>query len=188
MTVQALGSYVPRIAPTAWVHPAATVIGDVVVADGCSVWPGAVLRGDYGSIRVGPDTSVQDNVVIHAGASGTTIGGRCIIGHLALIEDAVVEDAALIGAGARLLAGAHVCSGASVAAGAVVLGGTRVTSGTRAQGVPANVVPAREPTAETIGRWAERYAEQARRVAASAEPLRASAGPGEEAREPPGRG
>jgi PPOX class probable F420-dependent enzyme len=160
--IERLGSHVPRIAPTAWVHPAATVIGDVEVGDRSSVWPGAVLRGDYGSIRVGDETSVQDGAVIHA-SDLTSIGSRCVVGHAAFVEDAVIEDECLVGVHAVVLNGARVRTGAIVAGGAVVTPGSDIPSGQRAQGVPATVVPTDRPGREYVRDAAQRYAEMADR-------------------------
>ena len=87
--VSALGERVPKIAPTAWVHPAATIVGDVEIGAGASIWPGAVLRGDFGAIRIGAGTSIQDNAVLHAAPDGPTmVGSDCVIAHLAFIEAA----------------------------------------------------------------------------------------------------
>jgi carbonic anhydrase/acetyltransferase-like protein (isoleucine patch superfamily) len=121
MTVSALGDLVPRIDPTAWVHPAATVVGDVEIGPESSIWPGAVLRGDFGAIRVGARTSIQDNAVLHAAPSApTVVGDECVIAHLAFIETAVVEDRCLVGVAAVVLPGACLRPGAVAAAGAVL--------------------------------------------------------------------
>jgi carbonic anhydrase/acetyltransferase-like protein (isoleucine patch superfamily) len=142
MSVYALGERVPDIHPTAFIHPDAVVIGQVTIGQQASVWPAAVLRGDYGTITVGDRTSVQDGAVIHATAElATTIGSDCVIGHLAHLEGCVVEDGALIGSGSIVLHEAVIRSGALVGAGAVVSGGTEVPARALAVGVPARIRP-----------------------------------------------
>src|SRR5688500_10950228 len=90
--VYALGDRVPTIDPSAFVHPDAVVIGDVAIGAEASVWPTAVLRGDYGTISVGPRTSIQDGTVIHATATlATVVGSDCVIGHIAHLEGCVIE-------------------------------------------------------------------------------------------------
>jgi carbonic anhydrase/acetyltransferase-like protein (isoleucine patch superfamily) len=164
--ISALGDLIPRIAPSAYVHPRATIIGDVEIGEDSSIWPGAVLRGDFGSIRIGQRTSIQDNAVIHADlTNGTEIGDDCIIGHLAFIECAVVGDACMVAVGAKLH-GARMHDGSVAAAGAVLVGGFEVPSGWRAQGVPARLVELAEPQRLSIERGAARYVEMARRHAA----------------------
>lgn len=140
VAVYALGDLTPQIHPDAYVHPDATVIGDVRLAAGASVWPGAVLRGDYGRIEVGADTSIQDGTVIHATAElATVIGARCVVGHNAHLEGCVVADDALIGSGSVLLHRVTVGAGALVGAGAVVSPGTSVPPRATAVGVPARI-------------------------------------------------
>ena len=142
MAVYALGERRPSIDADAFVHPDAVVIGEVTLGPEASIWPGAVLRGDYGSISVGARTSVQDGAVIHATAAlATVIGADCVVGHLAHLEGCVVEDGALIGSGSIVLHEAVVRTGALVGAGAVVPGGTDVPGGAMALGVPAKIRP-----------------------------------------------
>lgn len=142
MTIYALGDREPRIDPSAFVHPDAVVIGHVEIGPESTLWPGAVLRGDYGDIYVGARTSVQDGAVVHATADlATRIGSECVIGHLAHLEGCTVEDRALIGSGAVVLHRAVVRGGALVGAGAVVTNGTEVPAGAMALGVPATVKP-----------------------------------------------
>ena len=142
MAGYALGERAPTIHPEAFVHPEAVVIGSVEIGPEASVWPGAVLRGDYGSISVGARTSIQDGAVIHATAElDTRIGADCVVGHLAHIEGCVIEDGALVGSGSIVLHEAVVRTGALVGAGAVVSGGTEVPSGAMALGVPAKIRP-----------------------------------------------
>jgi carbonic anhydrase/acetyltransferase-like protein (isoleucine patch superfamily) len=106
------------------------------------VWPAAVLRGDYGLISVGEQTSIQDGTVVHATAEhATVIGSRCVIGHLAHLEGCTVEDDALVGSGAVVLHRAVVRSGSLVGAGAVVPNGMEVPTGAMALGVPAKLRP-----------------------------------------------
>ena len=140
MAVYALGDVVPTIDPTAFVHPDATVIGDVTIGPESSVWPSAVLRGDHGRITVGARTSVQDGSVIHAGPGfPTVIGDGCVIGHIVHLEGCVVEDDALIGSGAVVLHHVRVGRGALVGAGAVVPNGTDIPPGALALGVPVTI-------------------------------------------------
>lgn len=144
MPIYALGQLTPTIAPDAFVHPDAVVIGNVSIGARASVWPGAVLRGDYGAIRVGPATSVQDGTVVHATAElATTVGARCVIGHLVHLEGCVVEDGALVGSGSVVLHRARIGAGATVGAGAVVLNDMEVPAGALAVGTPASAKPGR---------------------------------------------
>lgn len=140
MAIYALGDLEPTIAASAYVHPQATVIGDVTLGDGTTVWPQAVLRGDYGRIVVGARTSIQDGAVIHCTERHhTVIGDDCVIGHLAHLEGCTVEDGALVGTGAVVLHRVVVRSGALVGAAALVPNGTEIPAGAIAVGVPAKV-------------------------------------------------
>ena len=140
MAVYALGDRTPTIHPEAYVHPDAIVIGDVRIGAGSTVWPGAVLRGDYGTITVGERTSVQDGTVVHATKDkATTIGSDCVVGHLAHLEGCTVEDRCLVGSGSVVLHDAVIRSGALVAAGAVVGNRTEVPAYAMAMGVPATM-------------------------------------------------
>ena len=113
MAIYALGDVEPRIDPAAYVHPDATVIGDVTIGPGTTMWPQAVLRGDYGLIAVGARTSVQDGAVLHTTPLlPTIVGDDVVIGHLAHLECCTVHDGALIGTGSIVLHRAVVEPGA----------------------------------------------------------------------------
>lgn len=138
MAVYALGDQVPDIDPTAFVHPEATIIGSVTIGAGSSIWPGAVLRGDDGFIRIGRNTSVQDGSVLHTTPMFPTIvGNDCIIGHIVHLEGCTVEDRAQVSNGAIVLHQVIVRTGSIVAANAVVLNGLEVPTGALAVGAPA---------------------------------------------------
>ena len=140
MPLYALGDKSPVIHHEAFVHPDAVVIGDVTIGARSSVWPSAVLRGDYGRIIVGEETSVQDGTVVHAVPMfPTVIGSRCVVGHVAHLEGCELEDESLAGSGSVILHQALIGTGATVGANAVVPNGMRVPAGSLAIGVPAIV-------------------------------------------------
>lgn len=142
MAVYALGDRVPAIDSSAFVHPDAVVIGSVTIGPESTVWPHAVLRGDYGEIFVGAQTSVQDGTVVHATEEHPTrIGDRCVIGHIAHLEGCTIEDDSLVGSGSVILHRAIVRTRALVGAGAVVPNDMEVPSGAMALGVPAKIRP-----------------------------------------------
>ena len=171
MAIYALGDVEPRIDPEAYVHPDATVIGNVAIGAGSTIWPQAVLRGDYGVITVGARTSVQDGAVLHTTPLlPTTVGDDVVIGHLAHLECCTVHDGALIGTGSIVLHRAVVEAGALVGAGAVVPNGLVVPAGAMALGVPAKIRPDSVDVEETLRNAAqyvlngERYRRELRRV------------------------
>jgi carbonic anhydrase/acetyltransferase-like protein (isoleucine patch superfamily) len=138
--IYALGDRVPQIHEDAYIHPDAVVIGDVRIGADSSVWPTAVLRGDYGTIIVGERTSIQDGTVVHAvDEFPTIIGSDCVIGHLAHLEGCTIHDRALVGSGSIVLHEAVVHSGATVGAGAVVRNRMEVPTNAMALGVPATL-------------------------------------------------
>lgn len=140
MPIYALGDRVPQIHADAYIHPDAVVIGDVRIGAESSVWPNAVLRGDYGTIIVGERTSIQDGTVVHAvDEYPTVIGDDCVIGHLAHLEGCVIHNRALVGSGSIVLHEAVVQSGATVGAGAVVRNRMEVPANAMALGVPAQL-------------------------------------------------
>lgn len=130
----------PQIAEDVFIAPTAVIIGDVVIEAGCSVWFGAVIRGDSGAIRIGPGSNVQDNVVIHVnGRANTIIGANVTLGHGVILEGCVIEDGVMVGMNATILSGATVGAGTVIAAGAVVLEESVIPAGVLAAGVPAKV-------------------------------------------------
>ena len=140
MAVYALGDRVPQIHPSAYVHPLAVVIGDVVLGPESSVWPHAVIRADDNRISIGARTSVQDNAVLHCTSHLPTIVGEDVtLGHLCHLEGCTIEDRALVGVGAVILHEAVVGRGSIVGANAVVRNGQVVPSLSMALGVPAVV-------------------------------------------------
>ena len=163
MAVYALGDLEPTIDSTAFVHPEAVIVGSVTIGPESSVWPGAVLRGDGGDIRVGACTSVQDNAVLHTTPDWPTIvGDGCVLGHLVHLEGCTIEDDVLIGNAAMVLHRSVVHSGAIVAANSVVLNDVDVPSGALAAGSPAvikldraNVDMIRDSAAAYVARLAE---------------------------------
>jgi len=141
----------------------ATLAGDVVLAAGSSVWYGAVVRGDTGAIRIGKNSNIQDNAVLHTGPNlGVTIGKNVSIGHSAVVHGCTVGDGALIGMHATVMNGAVVGKNAVVAAGALVLENTVVPDGMVAMGVPAKVREAASPAlVEANRKNAEGYVAEA---------------------------
>ena len=163
MPIYALGDRVPTIDDDAFVHPDATVIGDVRLGPDSSVWPGAVLRGDYGTVIIGARTSIQDGTVIHATAELSTVVGRgCIVGHLAHLEGCEIEDSCLVGSNSVVLHRVIVRTGATVGASALLTGGTEVPAGALAIGVPATIKLGAS-SAEGIHQGAELYVRNAKR-------------------------
>lgn len=134
----------PQIDPSAWVHDSAVILGDVQLGPRVSVWPGVVLRGDQGAIVIGAESNVQDGTIAHAtgGVSTTTVGARVTVGHRVLLHGCTVGDDALIGMGAILLDHAVVEPWAIVGAGTLVAPGKRVPSRTLYLGNPGRVVRA----------------------------------------------
>ena len=163
----------PKISPEAWIAPTATLVGDVHVEAEASIWYGAVLRADFGSIVVRRGANVQDGSVLHGGSDPVTeVGEGATIGHLCVVHGAIIRAEALIGNGAIVLDGAIVGSAALVAAGATVPPGMTVPDSTVAVGVPARIAG---PLSEGARQWVENnpeaYRELARRHAAGIRPI-----------------
>jgi len=129
----------PTIGKTSFVPESADIIGDVVIGEGCFIGVGARIRGDYGKIRIGDRTSVQENVVIHAREGDqTVVGSNVQLGHGCILHNCTVKDNAVIGVGAILTDFSVVGDWAIVGEGAVVRG--EVPDGKIAVGVPAKII------------------------------------------------
>jgi len=132
----------PEIGNNCFIAPNATIVGDVVMGDDCSIWFNAVLRGDVNSIRLGNKVNVQDGAVIHCTflRSKAIIGNNVSIGHNAIVHGCTVHDDVLIGMGAIVMDNAEVRSNTIIAAGAVVLEGTICETGSIYAGIPAKKI------------------------------------------------
>lgn len=164
----------PRVDPTAFVAPTATLIGDVVVEAGASVWFNAVLRGDYGPIVVREGANVQDGSVLHAPPGiPLDIGPGATVAHLCVIHGAHVGPEALIANHATVLDGAVIGAGSLVAAHSLVTAGTQIPAGMLAMGAPAQI---KGPVAGTDAQlWVklnpQAYRDLAQRHLAGLEPI-----------------
>lgn len=141
--------YEPKIGNECFIAPNAEVIGRVHLGNKCSIWFGAVLRGDENDIIIGDNTNIQDNCVVHVDSDRKTIIGRNVtIGHGAIIHGCTLGDNVLIGMGAIILNGAVIGSNTIIAAGALVPENKIIPSGVLCMGSPAKVI--RELTEEEI--------------------------------------
>ena len=151
----------PRFGSNTFIAPNATVVGDVVMGDDCSVWFNAVVRGDVNAIRIGDRVNIQDGAVIHCTylKADTVIGDSVSIGHNAIVHGCRLEDFVLVGMGAIVMDKAVIGSHSIVAAGAVVTEGTVVEPGSIYAGVPAKRIKAVPPELidGEIKRIAENY-------------------------------
>ena len=145
--IKSVRGFTPEMGKNIYLAENATIIGDVIIGDDCSIWFNTVLRGDVNSIRIGNRVNVQDGTVIHTlyQKSVSIIGDDVSIGHNAIIHGAKIENGALIGMGAIVLDHAVVGEGAIIAAGSVVLSGTQVEPGSIYAGVPAKFVKKVDP-------------------------------------------
>jgi carbonic anhydrase/acetyltransferase-like protein (isoleucine patch superfamily) len=147
MTEYTLDEHRPRLPQNRnyWIAPSASVIGDVVLKSGASVWFGAVLRGDNEPLVIGENSNVQDNSVLHTDPGlPLIVGSNVTIGHMAMVHGATIGDGSLIGIGAILLNGSVIGRGCIVGAGALVTEGKSFPDGSLILGAPARV--AREVT------------------------------------------
>lgn len=149
----------PRIHPDAWVHPQATLIGAVTLADGVSIWPQAVLRADINAIEVGEGSNLQDGVVVHlADRYGVQVGSHVTVGHLALLHACQIQDECLIGMHATIMDGACVGARSIIGAGAVVTQGMVIPAGSMVLGTPARIVRLLTIDEQRgLKAWAEKY-------------------------------
>ena len=132
----------PQFGNNCFVAPNATIVGDVVMGDDCSIWFNTVLRGDVNFIKMGNKVNIQDGAVIHCTyqKNPTEIGNNVSIGHNALVHGCTIQDDVLIGMGAIVMDRCVVHSNSIIAAGAVLLEGTVVEAGSIYAGVPAKKV------------------------------------------------
>src|SRR5256885_14160034 len=156
MPLYQLGSKKPKVHPTSIVAPNASIIGDVVIGARTSIWPGAVLRGDYGKIRVGVNCSLQDNVVVHCSSENAgVIGNGVTVAHGAIVHACKIGDECLIGAGAIVFDGATIGKHSILGVGSILLERRKIPPRSVAVGAPAKVI--RKATIEDVRAIKESY-------------------------------
>jgi carbonic anhydrase/acetyltransferase-like protein (isoleucine patch superfamily) len=129
---------IPKIAPSAFVSEAAYVVGDIEIGENASIWPGAVVRGDCGKIKIGRNTCLEDNCVVHAG-SDVIIGNDVIIGHGAVVHGRIIGNNVLVGNNATILDDAEIGEACFIGAGSVVTPGSRIPDNSLAMGLPVQI-------------------------------------------------
>ncbi len=143
MAIYSFENKTPKIHPSSYVHPQASIIGDVEIGGECFVGPGAVLRGDFGKIQIGAGTSIQDNVVIHVGfTEWASIAGNVIVGHGAILHDVTIDSYVLIGMGSILMTGVTCEDQVMISAGSVVKENFHIPASVVVAGNPAKIVKA----------------------------------------------
>ena len=158
--IRRLGEKIPRIAESAFVSEAAYVVGDVEIGEDSSVWPGAVIRGDFGSIKIGRNTIIEDNCMIHSGTysaaiGNVSIGDQVVIGHGAVLNCRRIGDQVLVGMNATILHDVEIGNNCIIGAGCLVSQGMNIPDNSFVVGVPAKVK--RPVTPEQLRRVDEGY-------------------------------
>ncbi|MEN9698873.1 MAG: hypothetical protein RLZZ301_71 [Bacteroidota bacterium] len=145
--IKSCRGFEPTFGTNVYLAENATVVGDVIMGDACSVWFNAVVRGDVNSIRIGNKVNIQDGAVLHCTYEKTKlhIGDNVSVGHNALVHGCTIEDNVLIGMGSIVMDNCHIESNSIVAAGAVLTEGTRVESWSIYAGIPAKKIKTLSP-------------------------------------------
>jgi carbonic anhydrase/acetyltransferase-like protein (isoleucine patch superfamily) len=152
----------PQIAASAWIDPAAVIIGDVIIGEDASVWPGTIIRGDVHYIRIGARTNIQDRSVLHVMRNEwpLILGDDVTVGHSVTLHGCTIESRCLIGMGAIILNGAKIGAGSIIAAGTLITERTIIPPGSLVMGSPGKVKRAlTEIDKVSIDDYARRYVE-----------------------------
>jgi len=154
MSIYAFENKQPTIGKGSFIYESADVIGNVKLGKNCYIGPGARIRGDYGTITIGDNTAIEENVVIHARPNDiTVIGSHVTIGHAAIIHNATINDWAVIGMGSIVSDWAEIGQWAVVAEGAVVKNKQKIPDKSIAVGIPAKIIS--ETSTEYEKQWTE---------------------------------
>jgi carbonic anhydrase/acetyltransferase-like protein (isoleucine patch superfamily) len=135
--IRSIKGKTPQIHPTAFVSETAYIVGEVTIGENSSIWPGAVIRGDFGSINIGKNTAIEDNCVVHSW--DCIIGDNVLVGHGAVIHCKSIGDGSMVGINAVLLQGAEIGEQCFIAAGALVTPNTKIPPRSLVMGSPAKV-------------------------------------------------
>ena len=161
MLIKTVRGFTPQWGSDCFVAENATLIGDLIMGDQCSVWYQAVIRADVNAIRIGNRVNIQDGAVIHATyeKAGTTIGDDVSIGHNAIVHGCTLKDSVLVGMGSIIMDNCIVESNSIIAAGSVVTQNTHVPEGTIFAGIPARKIKDIDPKLQKgeIERIAKNY-------------------------------
>ena len=158
--IKAVRGHKPSLGENCWLADNATIVGDVIMGEHCTVWFTAVIRGAVNSIRIGHHSNVQDGSIIHCTYQrfATIVGNYVSIAHNAIVHGCTIEDHVLIGMGSIVMDGAVIGAGSIVAAGAIVTQGTKVPPGTIYAGNPAKYLKDVSPELNAaIDRTANNY-------------------------------
>ncbi len=160
--IRSLDGNKPKIHPSVFVSEAAYIVGDVEIGEGSSIWPGAVIRGDYGKIIIGKNCSIQDNCVLHTD-DYLELGDNVLMTHGAVIHGGTIGNNVLIGVNAAVLESAHVGTYCLIGACALVLAGANIPDESLVLGVPGRVFPLTEEHRERLADPTGIYVRNARR-------------------------
>lgn len=151
--------FTPKFGENCFIAPNATLVGEVIMGDNCSVWFNAVLRGDVNTIQIGNNCNIQDGAVVHCTyqRSKTILGNNVSVAHNAIIHGCIIEDNVLVGMGAIIMDNAHIGTGSIIAAGAVVPAGAKVEAGSIWAGNPAKFLKPVGDKVSEIERIANNY-------------------------------
>ncbi|MGO4908946.1 gamma carbonic anhydrase family protein [Pseudorhodobacter sp. W20_MBD10_FR17] len=171
--IYALDSIAPEIHAETWVADDANLIGKVVLEAGASVWFGSTLRGDNEEIRVGENSNIQENCVLHTDpGTPLVIGANCTIGHKVMLHGCIIGEGSLIGMGAIVLNGAQIGKGCLIGAGALITEGKVIPDGSLVMGAPGKVVRTLDAEAqEKLLNSAARYRANMQRFRAGLKPV-----------------
>jgi carbonic anhydrase/acetyltransferase-like protein (isoleucine patch superfamily) len=147
--IRSINGKTPKIDPSVFVSETAYIVGDVTIGEGSSIWPGAVIRGDYGQIIIGKNCSIQDNCVLHTD-DYLELGDNVLMTHGAVVHGGIIGSNVLLGMNSAVLESAHVGSYCLVGACALVLAGADIPDNSLVLGVPGRVSPLSEENMERL--------------------------------------
>lgn len=161
--IESFDGHTPEIHETAWVHPGAYLIGEVIVGPRVTIWPTVVLRGDMGVVAIGADSNIQDGTICHDtdDLSETRVGERVTVGHRVVLHGCQIEDDCLIGMGAVVMDNVVVGAGSLIGAGTLLPPGKVIPPGSLVMGSPGRVIrPVGEKERKMIAHGWKSYAKK----------------------------
>ena len=173
MSIYPLGELSPKIDPDSWIAPNATVIGEVEIAKGASIWWSCTLRGDTDLLSVGENSNIQDNSVLHTDPGlELVVGANVTVGHMVMLHGCTIGDGSLIGIGSIVLNGAKIGKNCLIGANCLITEGKEIPDNSLVMGAPGKVVrEISEDQAKALAGGAMHYVENWKRYRAGLRPV-----------------